>query len=230
MWTKAKRFRGRFARIVAASAGVLAWLVPATASAQTPVGSAVLYEVNEALGLIKGKKIIDPSQFGVRLAKASLLGKEVRALTPDSPFSLGTFIQSDATSAVNLKTGVGPINGTLLLLNDLDPTRDSLDTLQMTAAGTVRGELNLTTASQGFAQMAGEWSFKPGKGKNGPGGTFAGVFLIPFQLGDGQYFYVNIGPEGPGTACGPTESLCPLSDEEFTLGIPLTKLLVTFFE
>lgn len=231
MWTMAKTFCGRFARIVAAGAAVLAWLVPATASAQTPVGSAVLYEVNEALGLIKGKKIIDPSQFGVRLAKASLLGKEVHALTPDSPFALGTFIQSEATSSVNLKTGVGPINGTLLLLNDLDPSRNSLDTLQISAVGTVKGELNLTTASQGYAQMAGDWSFKPGKGKKGPGGgTFAAVFLIPFQLGDGQYFYVNVGPEGPGTACGPTESLCPLSNEEFTLGIPLTKLLVTFFE
>ena len=229
MWTTAKAFCGRFARIVAASAAVLAWLVPAAASAQTPVGSAVLYEVNEALGLIKGKKIVDPSQFGLRLAKASLLGKEVRALTPDSPFALGTFIQSDATSSVNLKTGKGPIDGTLLLLNDLDPSRNSLDTLQTTAVGSVHGELDLTTASQGFAQMAGEWSFKPGKGKKG-GGTFAGIFLIPFQLGDGQYFYVNVGPEGPGTACGPTESLCPLSNEEFTLGIPMTKLLVTFFE
>ena len=225
MWTTA-RFRGRFLRIVAASAAVLAWLVPAAASAQTPVGSAVLYEVNEALGMIKGKKAFDPRQFGLRLAKASLLGKEVRALTPDSPFSLGTFAQSEATSSVNLKTGIGPISGTLLLLNDLDPSRESLDTLQTTAAGNIKGELNLTTASQGFAQVAGTWSF--GKGRNGPGGTFAGVFLIPFQLGDGQYFYVNVGPEGPGTACGPNESLCPLSDEEFTLGIPLTKLLVTF--
>jgi hypothetical protein len=228
MWTTAKTFCGRFARIVLAGAAVLAWLVPATASAQTPVGSAVLYEVNEALGMIKGKKVFDPSQFGLRLARASLLGKEVRALAPDSPFSLGTFVQSEATSSVNLKTGIGPINGTLLLLNDLDPSRESLDTLQTTAAGTIKGELNLTTASQGFAQVAGAWSF--GKGKNGSGGTFAGVFLIPFQLGDGQYFYVNVGPEGPGTACGPTESLCPLSNEEFTLGIPLTKLLVTYFE
>lgn len=28
----------------------------------------------------------------------------------------------------------------------------------------------------------------------------------------------------------PPEGLCPLSDEEFALGIPLTKLVVTFSE
>ena len=227
MWT-AKAVARRVARIVAGALVALAWLIPMPASAQTPVGSAVLYEVNEALGLVKGKKEFDPRQFGLRLARASLLGKEVRALTCDSPFSLGTFIQSQATSSVNVKTGIGPINGSLLLLNDLDPSRESLDTLQTTASGRIKGQLDLTTASEGFATVGGSWSL--GMGRNAPAGTFAGVFLIPFQLGDGQYFYVNLGPEGPGTACGPAEALCPLSNEEFTLGIPLTKLLVTFFE
>lgn len=210
----------------AVTATVIAWLLPAGAWAGTPVGSAVLYEVNEALGLIKGRRGVSADQLGLRLAKASLLGKEVHALASDSPFSLGSFIQSDATSSVSLKTGMGPINGSLLLLTDTDPTRNSLDTLKVSVAGNVSGTLDLTTATQGFARMSGQWRFRALKRS----GTVEGVFLIPFQLGDGNYYYVNLGPDGPGTVCGIRESLCPLADDEFSLGIPLTKLLVTFSE
>jgi len=41
---------------------------------------------------------------------------------------------------------------------------------------------------------------------------------------------VNLGPDGPGTACDSFENVCPLAADEFSLGIPVTKLLVTFLE
>jgi len=215
----------RLARAGAAIAAVLAWLVPSPVSAETPVGTAVLYEVNEALRLIKPRKPVSTADLSLRLAKASLLGKEVRALTDDSPFALGSFVQAEATSGVNLNTGKGPIAGSLLLLNDIDPTRESIDTLKVSVAGNVSGTLDLSTATQGFARMNGQWRFRTLKRT----GTFDGVFLIPFEV-DGHYFYVNLGPDGPGTACDSFDSLCPLVDDEFSLGIPLTKLLVTFLE
>ena len=212
----------RLARAGAAIAAVLAWLVPSPVSAETPVGTAVLYEVNEALRLIKPRKPVSTADLSLRLAKASLLGKEVRALTDDSPFALGSFVQAEATSGVNLNTGKGPIVGSLLLLNDIDPTRESIDTLKVSVAGNVSGTLDLTVGSTGATGLG---SFRTLKRT----GTFDGVFLIPFEV-DGHYFYVNLGPDGPGTACDSFDSLCPLVDDEFSLGIPLTKLLVTFLE
>src|SRR5437899_4726652 len=107
MLMKAKGMSMGLARLLrggAAAVAVLAWFLPVPAAAETPVGSAVLYEVNEALRLIKGKRSTTPADLSLRLAKASLLGKQVRALTEDSPFALGSFIQSEATSGVNLNT------------------------------------------------------------------------------------------------------------------------------
>jgi hypothetical protein len=201
---------------------------PPSAFAETPVASAVVYEVNEALTFLKGKRrpTLDPAEFSRRLAHASLLGREVRALTPDSVFAEGQFLQANAVSNVDLKSGQGTLKGSFALLTDLDPKRESLDTLMVTHRGSVDGWLDLTTAGQGFAEMSGQWSL----GKRLPRGSFRGLFLIPFQIPGGgeQYYYLDLGLEGPGTLCASQAGICPLETHEFSLGIPLTKTLIVF--
>ena len=207
-----------------------AWLAPPVASAEEPVASAVLYEVNEALRFLKAHRrsaMQSRSEFARRFAKASLLGKEVRPAGTHDLFREGQFIQADATSSVNLSTGKGPVTGRMHLLVDLDPNRESLDTLMVEVDARLRGELDLTTAAQGYASLTGNWT--TGGKTSRREGSVQGVFLIPFAMDD-KYFYVDLGVGGPGTLCGSPEGLCALTDEEFALGIPLTKLVVTFFE
>ena len=219
--------RGRVRSMVAGLAVAVA-MPAAAASAQSPVAMVVMYEVNEGLAFFKGIKgatgVADVRQ---RVARASLLGRDVRPLVPSSPFGVGTFIQADALSSVDVQTGRGPIQGYFTLLADLDPTRNSLDTLQAMAMGTVSGELDLAPAASGFAPLSGRWTLAG----TTHGGTFAGVFLIPFPLpGGNRYAYVDRGPGGPGGLCGSAAGVCPLGDQEFALGIPLTKAVVVFFE
>lgn len=204
-----------------------AWLLsPAVARAQSPVAMVVMYEVNEGLAFFKGAKATTgPGDLRQRVAKASLLGRDVRPLGSGSPFAVGSFIEADALSNVDLQTGHGPIQGYFTLLADLDPSRSSLDTLQATAAGTVSGELDLAPAAQGFAPLNGQWTLAAHRG------SFAGLFLIPFRVpGDLRYYYTDRGPAGAGGLCGSRTGRCPLADDEFALGIPLTKAVVVFFE
>ena len=210
-------------------AALAAWLVPAASFAQAPVASAVMYEVNETLRFVKGKGHRQPTadEMACRLARASLLGRALKTERPHDLFR-GDFVQADATSNVDLRTGKGPIIGKLNMLVDLDPNRESLDTLVVTTELRIRGELDLTTAAKGFAAMTGEWraTLRPKQA-----GTFQGLFLIPFQVpGDERYFYLDLGLEGPGTLCASQAGICPLEDDEFSLGIPLTKAVVTFFQ
>ena len=223
------------------TAALAVWLAPAASYAQVPVASAVLYEVNEALRFMKQRTRQveqappDTSDLARRVARASLLGREVKALGGSHPiFTDGSFIQADATSSVDLSSGTGPINGRLKVLTDLDPTRNSLDTLVVSADAYIRGTLDLTTAAQGYASLGGHWtSLRPFRY-----GTFQGLFLIPFQAaGDERYFYLELGLEGDPCAApevvdlnGQSVMVCPLESFEFALGIPLTKAVVTFFE
>ncbi|HVR72577.1 MAG TPA: hypothetical protein VMT87_17210 [Vicinamibacteria bacterium] len=219
----------------------VAWLAPPEAVAQEPVASAVLYEVNEALRFVKrgerprDRRRPDTAEVARRVADASLLGREVNPVDTHPLFRKGSFIQADATSDVNLATGKGPIRGTMTLLTDIDPTRESLDTLVVDADLKLKGDLDLTTALQGYAGLSGEWSSVRPRGNRG---TFAGLFLIPFLAdGDERYFYLDLGGEADPcaapefvTAGGQTVPACPLESFEFALGIPLTKAVVTFFE
>ena len=207
-----------------------AWVAPGVASAQEPVASAVLYEVNEALRFLKPKSRDTAGSrldFARRLARASLLGKEVKPTGVHDLFKEGQFIQAEANSAVSMNTWTGPITGRMHLLVDLDPNRESLDTLMVEVDARIRGTLDLTTAAQGYASLGGTWN-SGGKGTRREG-TMQGLFLIPFAM-DGKYFYVDLGVGGPGTLCGSPEGLCRLGDDEYALGIPLTKLVVAFFE
>jgi hypothetical protein len=206
------------------------WLVPPVASAQEPVASAVLYEVNEALRFLKPngrREVGSRADFARRLARASLLGKDVKPTGAHDLFREGQFIQAEATSAVNLNTGKGPILGRMHLLVDLDPTRESLDTLLVEVDARIAGTLDLTTATQGYATLSGTWH--TGSKGSRRQGVMEGLFLIPFAM-DGKYFYADLAIGGPGTLCGSADGLCPLAGDEFALGIPLTKLVVSFFE
>lgn len=210
---------------------VAAWLAPPAAVAQERVATAVVYEVNEALRFLKARgrdRSPNQAEFARRLAHASLLGKEVKPVGDHDIFRAGSFIQASATSTVDLRTGRGPISGKLQILTDIDPTRESLDTLVIDVEAKIRGQLDLTTATQGFATLSGTWT--PSRRSSKRGGTMQGVFLIPFHLGDERYLYLDLGVDGPGTLCGSADGLCPLTGEEFALGIPLTKLVVAFAE
>ena len=241
-------------RFVAGIVAVAAMAVP-TASAQEPaapeptrpVATAVMYEVNEALRFVKDKerergtdrerlrdRRASAAEVARRLAKASLLGNKVKPVEDGGIFKAGSFIQADATSNVNLSNGQGPIHGKLRLLTDTDPNRESLDTLVVDTEAFIRGELDLSTAMQGFAGLTGRfWTLKKLEA-----GTFQGLFLIPFQVeGDDRYFYLDIA--GPAEPCEKPEYVkigdqpipaCPLESFEFALGIPLTKAVVTFFQ
>jgi hypothetical protein len=225
---------------------VAACAAPRVASAQEPIATAVLYEVNEALRFVKaGPRDRDslrdtarsrrptPSDVARRLAHASLLGRDVTPLVPCDIFKKGSFVQAEATSNVDLAVGKGPLHGRLKLLTDMDPKRESLDTLVVDTEAIIRGELDLSTALQGYAGMSGRWS-----AARHLLGSFQGLFLIPFQVdGDERYFYLDIA--GPADPCEAPEFVhvgdqvlpaCPLQSFEFALGIPLTKAVVTFFE
>jgi hypothetical protein len=222
----------------------VAWLAPPEASAQEPVASAVLYEVNEALRFVKRgdrdrdreRRRPNAAEVARRVAQASLLGRKVDPVGTHVLFRKDSFIQVEATSSVDLSVGKGPIRGKMRLLTDVDPTRESLDTLVIDATAAVAGELDLTTATQGYAALSGRW----GSVRPWVNGTFAGLFLIPFQAdgdGDERYFYLDLaGAADPCpapeyvTVGGQVVPACPLQSFEFALGIPLTKAVVTFFQ
>ncbi|MCL6432538.1 MAG: hypothetical protein K6V36_17025 [Anaerolineae bacterium] len=154
-------------------------LGPTTADAQSPVATVVIYEVAEALQFKGPKAATSPTELRRRLAEATLLGKDVQG-REGTVFAGAQFIIVDAQSNVDLRTGVGPIRGTFDLLVDTDPTRESLDTLVITASGSLRGTLDLTTAVDGYAGAHGRWEARRARAR----GTFNGVFLIPFLVVD----------------------------------------------
>ena len=208
--------------------GVLVLALPARA--ETPLARMTLYEVNEALRL-KAVRHDDTSELRRRLAQASLLGTDVVALGPNSLFVTGAFVKADASSAVDLASGRGPVRGTIQLLTDIDPTRNSLDTLLVTGELEIRGELDLTTAAvTATAPIAGTWRGEYRRER----GSYRGVFLIPFKMG-GTYYYQNPADVFPGFTCkgqvddfGPWGKFCRVDSTEFVLGIPLTKALLLF--
>jgi len=224
-------WRSRLFSVWLALVAVLMVLVlPLPARAETPVARVTLYEVNEALRL-KAVRHDDTSELKRRLAQASLLGTDVVALGPKSLFVTGAFVKADASSAVDLGTGHGPVKGTIQLLTDIDPSRNSLDTLLVTGEIDIRGDLDLTTASvTATAPIAGTWRSEYRRER----GNYRGVFLIPFNMG-GTYYYQNPADVFPGFTCkgavddfGPYGKFCRVDSTEFVLGIPLTKALLLF--
>jgi len=218
------------AAVVAAAVAVVA-IAPRPARAETPIAQVTLYEVDEALKFKKRGSDVDAVM--TRLANASLLGgaTDVQALVDNPIFVTGSYVKADAASNVNTATLSGPVHGTINLLQDLDPTRNSLDTLLITQVLDINATLDLSpTASKiPMAPITGRWRVANSRVR----GTFQGVFLIPFDIGGGNYFYLDPSPWGfkckgallEGTPMG---TLCQVHSTEFVLGIPMTKALLTF--
>ena len=194
------------------------------AVAETAVVRLVMYEVTEALRFKPGSAT-DPAEFKRRMAAASLLGVDVQPLASGVPFAAGQFVVANATSNVNLTTLKGPVQGSIDVLTDIDPTRNSLDTLLITSVIRIRAQLDLTTAAtQAIAGINGTWKIKNTEHR----GHFSGFFAIPFQvagLGDG-YWYVNMGPGFCAAGSTSVGSLCSVNEDESVLGIPLTKAVI----
>ncbi len=228
-----EHWRSRLFSVWLALVAVLMVLVlPLPARAETPVARVTLYEVNEALRL-KAVRHDDTSELKRRLAQASLLGTDVVAVGPKSVFVTGAFVKADASSAVDLGTGHGPVKGTIQLLTDIDPNRNSLDTLLVTGEIDIRGDLDLSTASvTATAPITGTWRAEYRRER----GTYTGIFLIPFKNpfdpNDSKYYYANPAAVMPDFQCkGPVTmngAFCQVHDTEFVLGIPLTKALLLF--
>ncbi len=224
--------------VVAALAFVLApamVLAPDVSYAGDPAFRLVMYEVTEALVLkpAKGKDTDAGLAFARRMATASLLGTDVKVLGSGVP-SLGTFAVADATSNVDLNTasknfGTGPVSGTIQTLTDIDPNRNSLDTLLVTQTIDIKATLDLTPAlalhPMPLANISGTWKSK----SLGLQGTFTGVFQIAFQYpGLPGSWYLNLGGgscRADSVAVGP---MCSVTQDENLLGIPLTKAVITF--
>ncbi len=227
---KARRFvvSRVLAAIVLLASALL--LVASPSVAQAQYATVVAYEVAEHLKFKGGAG--EPDNFKIRFAKATLLGQIVQA-APDAgnPFVVGGFIDADARSFVKA-TGTGSIIGTFNTLQDFDGDASKLlATMEVTASGSLHGELDLTTALQGYAQVSGKWRVSHKKK-----GTFQGIFLIPFQVGPDSFAYLDIGPLAgvcPGRfqlSADPNGPFgCPVSQDEILLGFPLTKAVLVLF-
>lgn len=154
-------------------------LGPATppAVAQVPFASATLYEVREGVNCNPGPST-DPTcadgapGFGVRIADATLLGG-VGGVPGGISGSINGGITMDASSILSQVDWTGPVHGKLTVT---DGTRI-----------TFSGQLNLSLAFLGqpglpIAPVSGNWQVTRGPVR--AGGTFAGVFLIPFSCGE----------------------------------------------
>lgn len=211
--------------------GALLALVPAAAMAQTPYAQGVLYEVREDVNCNPGDSTApdcdvltgtSPQGFGVRLANATLLG----GVTPfgggvQGPAEFTGAITINASSVLSQVDWIGPIHGKLSVANVRGKT----------VTGTLSGQLDLGLAILGgmpLAPVSGQWHGT--KGTLRAGGTFAGVFLVPFACPagtpwDGYACYLELGANGQ-----PTGGVVPLLAEEYAGGVvPLVKLLVTLF-
>lgn len=169
-------------------------VAPGQSVAQAPsfYAGVVTYEVAEHLRFKGGAG--EPTDFKVRLAKATLLGQVVlgaEGTDAATPFVTGTYFDAEARSFVRF-TGKGPLIGTFNTLQDFDPFTMSLSTMEVTATGSLQGELDLTplmgTPPQPFAPVSGKWRVRHRKG------PFQGVFLVPFNPVDAVLAQLPVPP------------------------------------
>lgn len=191
-----------------------------------PVARLAMYEVAEALRF-REVALVDGRTAYLRVARATLLGHEIEPLRPETPFTPGRWVIASARSAIDLTRLRGPVRGRFAVLDDIDPDRRSLDTLMVSASGSLRGVLDLKTALDGYARFEGRWSMPAAMLT----GRFRGLFLIPFQIpGSAGYWYREREPAsgGPSPGAGPG-TLRGLTGDEFALGVPLTRAVVVLF-
>jgi hypothetical protein len=208
--------------------GALMLLVPAVlmaaldAAAQTVLAVAVMYETQESVNCNPG-----PSQdpacadgakgFGVRIANATLVGG-VPPLPGGISGGINGRLVAEASSILSKVDWTGPAHG------------------RFTAAdGTTvvfSGQLDLSLALLGqpplpLAPISGKWTTVRSALK--AGGTFAGVFLIPFDQGCPSAFcYLEL--DGAGQPTGNVTSLLPSEYASTPSGpVPLVKLVFFMF-
>jgi hypothetical protein len=190
-------------------AGAFLALSPALAvaqQAQQSYATAMLYEVAESINCNPGGSpdaMLDPfcvqesaHGFGTRIADATLQGAVDGAPEFSGPISV------EATSILSQLDWTGPAHGKMLI-----------QTVSGTVQATMAGQLDLSLLVKGSAPLApisGKW--RGTKGFN-VGGTFSGVFEVPFWCG-------NASPKG----------VCYLENGSMvSANTPLVKLVVTFF-
>jgi hypothetical protein len=191
------------------AAGILFALSPALAVAQQAsdvYATATLYEVDESINCNPGGSadpVFDPfcvqesaHGFGTRIADATLEGEVAGPPEFSGPISV------EATSILSQVDWTGPAHGKMTV---------------QTSGGTVRanmaGQLDLSLLSKSSAPLApinGKWHGT--KGFNA-GGSFSGVFQVPFMCG----------PASRTGACYLENGAVIPADK------PLVKLVVTFY-
>jgi hypothetical protein len=199
--------------------------------AQTPFQTWVTYEVREEIDCNPGgttTPLEDPlclqettRGFGTRIADASLVGGlsgfPGGVFSPTTGARIGG-VSVSASSILSQVDWTGPAHGKFsIVLPD-----------GAVQTGVLSGQLNLSLVrfqSLPLAPIAGQWAGTRGTLK--AGGTFAGVFLLPFPC-DLSLFgcYLEIDANGQ-----PTGSFTPIQREEtvFVPGfgpVPLIKLVV----
>ena len=190
-------------------AGVLLVLGPAVAVAQqaeTPYATAVLYEVDESINCNPGgsaNPMLDPfcvqessRGFGTRIADALLAGEVTGPAEFNGPITV------EATSILSQVDWTGPAHG-----------RMRIQTANGTVQANMAGQLDLSLLHSGSAPLApisGRW-----RGTRGftVGGTFSGVFEVPF---------------GPCEA-SPTGACYQENGRLIPAETALVKLVVTFY-
>ena len=212
--------------------GLLLALSPATALAQTPYASVVVYEVREGIQCNPGGGTTpdcsgsDTSAkgFGTRIADATLLGGLSSLPGGAMGGAHGEFtggVSIEAASILSKIDWTGPIHGKWSVVQ-IPQVGGKILTL------TISGQLDLSPAMFHripLAPIDGHW--RGTKGTLNAGGTFAGVFLIPFFCGVGptSFCYLELDP-----ATGePTGGVVYVESNETVGGVPLVKLVVSLF-
>lgn len=187
----------------------------------TPIARVVMYEVAESLRFVTRGS--GDAAVNLRAARATLLGKEMEPFVPGTPFVPGRWVVAGVSSVIDLVTFSGSFRGGFRLLDDIDPSRRSLDSLLTAAAGSLRGALDLSRVLDGYAPVRGRWSMP----EAGLAGEFNAVFLIPFQTpGSADYYYRHYDlADGVPCVDAGAGKLTALASDEFALGVPLTKLV-----
>lgn len=166
----------RLVRAAVLVGGVLLALSPVVARAQqsqVPYATGVLYEVDETINCNPGGSpdaMIDPfcvqeasNGFGTRIADATLEG------TVDGPAEFSGPISVEATSILSQVDWTGPAHGKI-----------RMQAANGSVQANMAGQLDLSLLQKGLAPLApinGKWHGTKGFGV---GGSFSGVFQVPF--------------------------------------------------
>jgi hypothetical protein len=224
--------RNRWAVVALVAPGL--WLAPAVSQAENRRGgdkpalfaTLKLYEVQEGTDLrVRGQAAV------LRLANATLVGTATGDICdataiPGVPAQDPCAFDTTAISRVPLDRGTGDLDGDFQLLRDAFPEQQLLSDLVLVAKGGVEGTIDLRpllnpTNPQPVAFMEGRWKSK----KLGVKGTFTGTFFVPFAdpTGTCTTGYAYVDPSNPNAV------QC-LEPSEFSLGLPVTKVLATFLK